>query len=455
MKMHNSVFRCQMSNVRCQSGQFLLEIVIAVAVMMILAHAFFTLISSSYQILTQSRSQSVAKAVINEKMEIIRNLDYDSVGTVGGIPSGELLQEETVIRNGQLFNVSTDIIYKDDSYDDLAPDDTNPADYKLARIEVSWIPGGFPSAQKLVMVTNISPRGGESLLTGGTLNVLVFNSLGVPVAQANVLIEATSVGVSLSQTTDDFGRVTLPGAPVCNSCYSIIVNKTDYSTDRTYDFSEVTNPTKPPLSILAGQVSQISFAIDTLADVNFNSVGDRDSGFPALGDVTFHLQSEKTIGTDGNGDPVYKLDEDYSTDGGGSANLQLESANYVLTMDASYDLGGSNPFSPLNISAGGSMDVTMSAVEQTANSLLANVQDVGGSPIASASARLTNMGISYDGSIDTGGADDTVYGQAWFGDLTSASDYILEVSHDDYETSVTDNLEVSGSSSQTVILNPK
>lgn len=454
IKIQESESRIQ--DLNFQSGQFLLEVVIAVGVMLMLAHAFFTLIGTSYQLLVQSRSQASAKAIANEKMEIIRNMSFDQVGTVGGIPSGPLLQEETVLRNGQAFNVSTAIVYKDDAFDQLAPDDTNPADYKMARVGVTWTPAGFPTNQEIVILSNISPHGMETTVGGGTLNILVFDSLGAPVPQADVVVDAPSVGVNLiNLSTNDFGMITLPGSPACTTCYSITVTKSGYSTDRTYMASEVANPTKPPLTVIDGQVSQASFAIDELADVVFESKGSREEGFPPLGNVAFHLRSDKTVGTDTSGDPVYKLDEDYTTDGGGSANLQLESANYIVTLNNGYDLGGSYPFSPLNIPAGGSMTVLMSAVTQSVDSLLIQVQDVGGSAIASAAAELTNIGLGYDGTLDTGNTDNPDFGQAWFGSLSADTDYQLVVTHPDYDTSTTTGLDVSGPSIQKVIMNPK
>lgn len=435
-----------------QSGQFLMEVVIAVAIMLMLTHAFFTLITASYQILGQSRSEVTAKAIANEKMELIRNLPYDQVGTLGGIPSGNILQNDVLIRNGQSYNIATSIQYKDDPFDQLAPSDLLPIDYKLVRIDVSW-GGAFPNNYTTTLVTNIAPKGVETTNGGGTLSFLVFDSQGQPVPQANIHIEAPAANppVDLNLITDNLGTLVLPGAPVCTACYSVTVTKSGYSTNKTYTTSEVANPNNPPLTVLENQVTETSFAIDRLSTATFNSKGTRSAGFPPLGSINFHLQSNKTIGTDTLGDPVYKIDTDFTTDGGGTFSTQLEWDNYILTADdVNHNLGGSNPLSPFPVLAGTDVNLDFVAIPSENNSLLVKVTDSSGTPLSGAITRLYD-GIAYDGTLDTGTSGTPDWGQSFFSPLTSG-DYNLDVNANGYQPA-TSNVSVSGPTKETVILN--
>ena len=88
----------------------LLGILIAVAIFSILVHALFTLVSSSYDFINFNRSRITARHLASEKIEIIRNLSYEDVGTFGGIPAGILEQEENIQRNGLNYLIETSVI---------------------------------------------------------------------------------------------------------------------------------------------------------------------------------------------------------------------------------------------------------------------------------------------------------------------------------------------------------
>ena len=436
------------------SGQFLIEVVIAVGVLLIYTHAFFTLITTSYQILSLSRAESMARALANEKMEIIRNLPYDDVGTMGGIPNGSLPQEETNIRNGQTFTVNTSVVYIDDPFDNLAPSDTLPIDYKSARIQVNWSGNPFTNDHLITLITTIAPKGVESTTGGGTLSILVFNSLGLPVAQAQVHIQANTAAppVDLIQFTDDLGNLILPGAPACTACYHITVTKSGYSTDRTYTTAEVPNPNLPPFTILEGQVTPASFAIDQLSQITFNSTSTRENNYQDLGNVDFHLQGSKTIGTDTEENPIYKLDQNLTTETNGQLTLDLEWDNYIITLDQlNYDLGGSQPFSPLTVNAGDNATLRFIGAPHQDHNLLTLIQNPAGNPIPSALVRLT--GLDFDGTLYSGTADVPDFGQTFFSPLDHDL-FSLEISHDEY-LGFSGTIDVTDQTQTTVILNPK
>jgi len=436
-----------------ETGFQYLEVIIVAAILLMLAHAFFTLITSAYQLLGLSRIQASARSLANQEVETIRNLPYDDVGTDGGIPSGTLAQVKQTTINGQTYTITTTVVYMDDPFDGLAPADLLPTDYKRVKIRVDWA-GTFPSSDSVELITDISPQGMETDVGGGTLSVLVFDADGQPVPQAEVTVQAPSAvpPIDLVLLTDNDGILLIPGAPACISCYNISVTKTGFSTDRTYDAGEVTNPSKPPVTILEDEVSQISFGVDELTSVSFTSVGAGPT-YATVGNVDFHLTGTKTIGTDVSGDPVYKVDDDYTTDGSGSLSLDLEWDSYTMRLDnVNYALAGSSPLTPIVATAGETADVTFVRGGFAGHSLLAQIKDASGSAIASASARLTRSLSGYDETISSGQTGDPDEGASYFIDLPEGGSYNLEVTHPDFLDSTT-SVDVNGATETTVVMN--
>lgn len=439
---------------RSQRGYSLIEFIIASAILAIVMTALVQVVITAYRTLGESKLRVTAKSLANEKIELARNLPYANVGTVGGIPSGVLAQQETQTLNGNTFTIKTSVVYIDDPFDGVAPTDTLPTDYKRVRVEVIWN-GIFASTIPVVQITDIAPNGVETNSGGGTLQILVFNSLGQPVPQAQVHITNTVVtpNIDLTLATDTSGYVLLPGSPACSSCYNISVTKNGYSTDRTYTTSEVASPNKPSVTILVGKLTPISFAIDQVATVTFLSKSDRGLGFSPLGNVPFHIQSTKTIGDDSLGNPVYKVDNDYTTDSSGQYNLpNVEWDSYTITKTASgYDLAGINPLQPMAVVPTANISVLLALSSHSTNSLLLSVIDASGSAIASSSATLSNAS-TYNKTIQTGLSSDPDFGQAFFNSLTSGS-YTIIASASGFQTATTP-VTISGQTTQKVTLSP-
>lgn len=434
-----------------KSGQQLIEIIIASAILLIMAQAFFTLINAAYKQVGLSRIQSTARALGNQHLETIRNLPFSDVGTQGGIPSGTIAQQQTISANGQQFRISTYIIYIDDPFDGSAPTDLLASDYKRVKVTVSWT-STFPTQEIIELITDIAPKGPESDDGGGTLAILVYDSNGQPVPQADVHIEAPGANppITLDLFTDDYGNLILPGAPICTACYSISVTKSGYSTDKTYTTAEVTNPNQPPVTILENQVSQVSFAIDRTASVTFTSSGPGPT-YNSLNNVDFNLQSTKVIGTNAQGEDIYKIDKEYATDSNGNLQLDLEWDAYKLTLDNTvYDIGAVNPTSPFSINPGQTVSVLFIAQPHTPNSLLTIVHNASGSAIASATATLRTTGFQQIAT--TAGELFPDFGQVFFPSLTTGN-YTIEIIHPSYETA-TESVSISGQNSHTIILNP-
>jgi len=437
-----------------QKGQTLIGILISLALLVILAQALFTLTNTSYQLVGFNRSRIAARHLAQEKIELIRNLPYDLVGTVGGIPSGTLSQSETVNRNGLTYTIRTSVVYIDDPFDNTAPLDLLPVDYKRVRVDVSW-DGLTPSRNgPIVLATDIAPQGIETTAGGGTLSILVFDANAEPVPQADVTIQASGVtpAIDLELQTNDNGRIILPGAPICTACYSISVTKEGFSSDKTYTTTEVTNPTRPLQTILEGAVTEISFAIDQTSTLTITTLTDRESGFSVRPNTPFFLRGEKIIGTDIDDLPVYKYSEYFTTDELGSLEVpDLEWDNYdIILLEAdTITLAGSNPLLPYSLLPNVDESLSVALADKSLHSLLA-IYTNGTDPVASVSATLS-LTPDFTESKFTGGTNDPDYGQVFFGNLNPTS-YTLSATASGYVNS-SGTITVSGNTTTSTLIN--
>jgi len=434
----------------------LISVLISISIFLILAHAIFTLISSSFEFVSFNKARITARHLAEEKMEIIRNLPYDDVGTLGGIPSGIILQDEDTDRNGLSFKVRTSIIYVDDPFDQQVPYDLLPTDYKRARVEVSW--GGIGGSRKnpVVYVTDVAPKGVETTGTGGTLSILVFDANAQPVSGATVAITAPSAvpPVNLNLQTGSNGRIILPGAPPCTNCYSISVSKSGYTNDRTYLTSEVTNPNKPSLTILQGELTETSFSIDKVSTINIATTNSRADNFSPLSAVSLTISGSKTIGTDSTGTPVYKYTNTITTNASGSYSLSdVEWDSYSIKLNSiSYDVSGNYPALPISTVPDTTTDFKMALATKSTNSLLLNFDGQSSNPIASVSATLTDGG-SFNQTVFSGDSENPDFGQAFFSNL-DINTYTLTATASGF-LDYTSNIPVSGKSFENIILTPQ
>jgi len=335
----------------------------------------------------------------------------------------------------------------------VAPMDLLPTDYKRVRVDVSW--GGVAASQTnpVTMITDIAPKGIETMVGGGTLSILVFNSQGQPVPQAEVQITATAVNppVNLNLKTGDDGRIILPGAKTCNACYQISVQKAGYSADRTYSLEEVANPDKPHLSVLEAQVSEVSFAIDRVSTLNVLTVQDREHNFAPLPNQSFILKGEKTLGRDINDEPVLKFEKNLTTDGLGRLildNLEWDNYHFSLPDGSGLDLATSNPLQPIIVLPAVTLNFTQSLTTHTPNSLLTIFRDSSNNLLASVSAVLT--ATDFESSASSGLSDKPDFGQIFFGNLLGQSYQLTATAAGFLDYSA--NFQVAGQTQEEIIM---
>jgi prepilin-type N-terminal cleavage/methylation domain-containing protein len=405
-----------------RSGFTLIEVLITTAVLTIFLLATAAIVQVAMQSLGEARLRSEATRIAQERLELARNLPYGEVGTEGGIPSGPLIQSETVSLHGAVFNVNTTVLYVDDPFDGLAPADLIPADYKRVKIAVSWS-GLFASKTPIILMTDVSATGKEMEENAGTLSLRVFNALGQPLSSAVVSIQSTGLDpvIDMEVLSDSDGMVVVPGAPICNSCYRISVTKDGYTQDRTYAFSEVDNPTKPDLSVLKGQISEVSFAIDVPSILTVKATRNKAASYQPFSGVQFLLRGTKTIGTTSAGEPVYTVNQTVITSTGGLAsvpNLAWDQYYLSLPTGSSVDMAGSWPFLPISLLPSSNQQVTVVVQAASQHALLVQALDETMQPVAAYQATL--VGPDSIATQSSGMANQGDWSQAYFPSLTNS-----------------------------------
>jgi len=415
-----------------------------------------------------------AVALVNEKAEMVRNLPYAAVGTVGGIPEGAIEPEDVVTRNATTYVVKTDIRYVDDPYDGvlgggggggcieishhppgnpevcqdlcvaasavnahlahgdstslmcdgspiIGPDVLN-TDYKQARVEVSW--NSPNNAKPLVMLMTVAPKGIEGGELFGTLDFQALSSLGLGIEGAVVqLVNATvNPAVDISTLTNSEGRVVLPGLPE-GAGYELSVSLPGYTGEQTLDQTATFFPDIDHLHLtsLVGEVIEKTFFIDLVSTLTLNTV---DEDALPLGSVAYNLKGLKTIGLDELGELVYGVDIDAVTDAGGNAShTPLAWDAYNVTIDGvatGYDIKETSIVMPTTLDPNETADMTLTLVDHTDYSVHVTVTTPTGDPIDNATVQLAGTG--YDETLGTG-----VVGQVFFADLPTAQSYALTI----------------------------
>lgn len=243
------------------------DVIVGSALVLVVFLAFFGLLRSSVLVSAVAKAKAGATTVANSQMEYIRSLDYDAVGTVGGIPAGSIPQYATTTVNGIDYGVRTFIAYTDDPADGIGGADSNGiiTDYKHARVEVTYIVR--EDTRRISMVSTVAPPSIETTAGGGTLRASVVDANGLPVSGAGIRVvnAITNPTIDLTTFTDINGIVDLPGAPASTD-YQVFVSKTGYSSAQTYarDATNV-NPTPGYLTVAVSQTTANTFVIDLLS----------------------------------------------------------------------------------------------------------------------------------------------------------------------------------------------
>ncbi len=254
-------------------GVSLVDVIVGSALFLIIFTSLFGILRASVAVSGLAKVKAAATSIATSQIEYIRSLEYDAVGTVGGIPSGTIPQNATTTQAGLVFDVRTYIIYADDPADGVGAADATgiTTDYKRVKVAVSYTVDGV--TRDVTLVTNAAPPGIESTTGGGTIRVSVVDAVGAAVSGASVRIlnVALAPDVDISTFSDSTGTVFLPGAPTSTD-YQVFVTKSGYSSAQTYARDATNqNPTPGYLTVAEGQTTTGTFAIDVLALVTVST----------------------------------------------------------------------------------------------------------------------------------------------------------------------------------------
>lgn len=279
-------------------GLSLVELVISLSIIMVLVLGIYNLVLFSLKITADNKNLVEATEIVNQRMEEIRNMPYVDVGTLTGSPVGTIPEHETVSRDNE-YNLHTMIMFFDDPYDGtISSTDTIITDYKIVTITISW--AGRFGQKSITVFSKIIPNTEETLAGYGLLKLIIVDSNGAPVPNANIHIKNALNGLLVDLVTNTQGILAYPVLPSIES-YEVTVTKANYGTDKTYDRDAVNlNPSRPHLSVFDGVKTEESFTIDKLATLNIQVVSNTQPANWLVHDLSsFNDNKNVAIGVDG------------------------------------------------------------------------------------------------------------------------------------------------------------
>jgi hypothetical protein len=381
---------------RPRSGTSLIDLVISIGILAILFGGIYLVYFSIITAITSINVRSDATEAIGQEIEMIRNLPYGSVGTVGGVPSGVLPQIQTMTVGNYTFTLQTTIRNIDDPFDGTLggnPNDTAPDDYKLVQVDATC--PLCDATLDVAITTTVAPKNLESATQNGSLFLYAIDANGNPLSGVTMHVIDASVTptIDLTDTTNVSGVLQLVGVPTSTRSYSVIASEAGYSSDRTYPPGAVgnPNPVEPYLTVAAQTVTAATFSIDRLSQL---SVITSDEQCKPLGNEQFSMQGGKLIGTNPN---VFKFSTSSITSASGTVNFpQLEWDTYTLTpSDIGKDLMGTIPLAPITINP--SSTITFRMILQAAANpalLVTTADSASGNVITNATVSLSKSGFS-------------------------------------------------------------
>ncbi len=373
-------------------GFTLIEILVGTAIFLIVCIGIYNAYVALFKLIDLGQYRVLAVSLANEQFEIARNLPYSSVGVQGSIPNGIIPHIQNLTRGGVDFTVTSIVRNVDLDFDGTiggSPNDLSPADNKLVQVTVSC--SDCHGLQPITLAGQVAPKNLETASTNGALFIRVFDANGQPVKDADVHVVniATTTTIVIDDVTDTNGMLQLVDVPPQGNAYRITVSKSGYSTDRTYPYGALLNPTpiKQDATILLQQVTQVSFAIDRLGTLAISSVTPTCT---PVGNFDFNLSGSKLIGTG-----VLKYSANTATNGSGVStlnNMEWDTYTFVPN-DPDYGLVGINPLNPATLNPSATQNVQLIVMPADPKMLLVTVKDSATKlPISSTTVTLSKTG---------------------------------------------------------------
>ncbi len=357
IKKHQGFTQRLFLNSKISAGFTLVEIVVSLAIFAILASGMLGAISVLSRISKQNREKVVLSSLAVNYMEIVKNMPYSDVGTVTGNPTGslpDLTNAASSTVEGVLYKIYYEVTYIDDPADGSFPADVSASDYKQVKMNILNTRSGAVTN----FVTNVVPKGLEDTTNAGALRVRVFDSVGQPISGVNVRIESTSSAPSiiLDRTTDSGGQWVEVGLPPRANSYHIVVSKTGYSSDQTYPITaQNPNPYKPDSTVVAGQITDVSFSIDIGGNLSIRTLNEICQ---PINGINLNVRGAKLTGVNSS---IYKYDNNFTSAAGVVSLTGLEWDTYTpaLLSGQPWAVRGTSPIQKIDVLPGSSQTFTM------------------------------------------------------------------------------------------------
>lgn len=386
-------------------GITLIEVLVGTTIVTILTMSIYMSLSGAVRNMGDAKQRTGAIALANEKMEVIRHLDYNNIGTVEGIPNGPIEQTESLTKNGFGYDVETEIRYIDDPFDELAPTDTVNTDYKQARVKVLWQNSG--KTKYVEFFSSFVPDGIETNAGGGTLSINTTDSAGqiVPGVSVNIDSVDDAPSINVNAQTDDQGNIIFPGTPA--QIYRITLSKEGYETVATYPNPPGSpfTPVNSDVNVTEGGLIAKTFFINKSANLTLSAIDIADSD--GIEGIDFGVRGGTQIGFDPD---TYSIDVTETTDSSGQIEKSgIGPGTYEITNlgdlnSDQYLYLGSDTQVPIQLASEENKIASFIFADKSVDSLAVIVKDsITGLPVTGAQVHVTGLDFDYTVATATEG----------------------------------------------------
>lgn len=380
-------------------GFTFIESIVVIGILSMVSLAVYLFASRTLDTSRETESWAIAAALATEQIEIIRNVPYEDVGTVGSIPAGIFPQSLAVTRAKIAFTVNIVVKEFDDPFDGDAlgtivgkPIDTVPADYKKVEVSVCW---DIPSCLKPLRLTStVSPKNLETAMNTGSLFITVLNADGQPVPSVTIDVSNTNLNPDLigTNTTDINGKLQLLSLQPDVGGYHVEASKAGYTSDSTLPpTAQNPNPVNPDTTVAVGQVTEVVLYIDLVSTITAQAEQLNSCG--VLANIQVQLTGERLIG---NNPDIIRNTLSGSTDATGAVTFtNVEWDTYSIAIaSADYILAGTNPPAPIYVAPNTNTTIRLFLALSATPTLLVTVIDAGtGLPISDSQVRVEGVGF--------------------------------------------------------------
>lgn len=431
-----------------RKGFTLIEMLVVLFMFSLITVTFYRVFSAGTVLMIDAKKRIAAAHVANEKLEIVRSLDYGDIGVPSGNPSGVIDPDEYITSGVYQFHVETGVVYVDDPEDGLqGSGDTDGADYKRVSVEVSW--GSEGDGQSIKSYSDFVPFGVEEEISGeGTLSIRIIDSYGAGIEGANVNIVNSDISdpINMNIETNANGYIIIPGAEASDQTYKLTASKYGYDTIST--LAPYPTSTYYPTDVHASVVdSDISEAVISIGEHSNLQTQFWDAYGNNLPDINFDMEGGRNMGIETDSTIIYNYSDSLVSDGGGLKKIDdLSPGSYKITINESgyklwcVDASTGNEPDEIILPPGEILhEKGIKLLNESVPSYFVQVLDADtGVPLHDASVTVTNSTEVFDETVST-----DEYGYAFFpysssNIMTNGTTYDVSVTISGYDNKTTD-----------------